>query len=49
MIPADASAFYARNIANLLEIMVEDTDAGLQLKNFEDDEITAAALLKPSD
>ena len=49
MIPADASAFYAKNIANLLEIMVEDTDAGLQLKNFEDDEITAAALLKPSD
>ena len=49
MIAADASAFYAKNIANLLDIMVEDTDDGLQFKNFDDDEITAAALLKQPD
>ncbi len=49
MIAADASAFYARNIFNLIEIMVEKTDDGLQFKDFEEDEITAAALLKQSD
>lgn len=46
MIAADASAFYARNIANLLDIMVEQGDDGLLLKNFQEDEITAAALIK---
>lgn len=40
MVPADASAFYARNIANLLEIMVENDDSGLALKDLDADEIT---------
>ncbi len=48
MIAADASAFYARNIANLIDIMVEKTDDGLVMKNFEDDEITKAALVRAS-
>ena len=48
MIAADASAFYARNIANLIDIMVDKTDDGLVMKNFEEDEITEAALLKAS-
>lgn len=42
MVPADASAFYAKNLANLLEIMVEKGDAGLQLKDLTADEITKA-------
>lgn len=46
MIAADASAFYARNIANLIDIMVEKTDDGLSFKNFDDDEITKAALVR---
>jgi NAD(P) transhydrogenase subunit alpha len=46
MIPADASAFYARNILNLIAIFTEKDGDNLVLKNFEDDEITAAALLK---
>ncbi|MGD2117780.1 MAG: Re/Si-specific NAD(P)(+) transhydrogenase subunit alpha [Chromatiales bacterium] len=46
MIPADASAFYARNIANLLDIMVDTTDDGLVFKDFAADEITLAALVK---
>jgi NAD(P) transhydrogenase subunit alpha len=46
MVPTDASAFYAKNIANLLEIMVDQTDAGLALKPLDDDEITQAAQLR---
>jgi NAD(P) transhydrogenase subunit alpha len=42
MVPADASAFYARNLANLLEIMVDKGDAGPVLKDLEADEITKA-------
>ncbi|MBK1648530.1 Re/Si-specific NAD(P)(+) transhydrogenase subunit alpha [Rhabdochromatium marinum] len=42
MVAADASAFYARNLLNLLEIMVEPGDAGPKLKDFESDEITQA-------
>lgn len=49
MIAADASAFYARNIANLIDIMVEKTDDGLSFKNFDDDEITKAALVRKAD
>ena len=48
MIAADASAFYARNIANLIDIMVDKTDDGLVFKNFEEDEITEAAQVKAS-
>jgi NAD(P) transhydrogenase subunit alpha len=42
MVPADASAFYAKNLANLLEIVVEKTDSGLVLKDLSQDEITKA-------
>ena len=45
MIAADASAFYARNIANLIDIMVDSTEEGLVFKDFDDDEITQAALV----
>jgi NAD(P) transhydrogenase subunit alpha len=45
MVPSDASAFYAQNLANLLGIMVEKGDTGLVLKNLEEDEITRAAVI----
>ena len=45
--PTDASAFFAKNIANLLDIMLEPSDAGPVLKDLDEDEITAAAQLKP--
>jgi NAD(P) transhydrogenase subunit alpha len=47
MVPTDASAFYAKNIANLLDIMVEQREDGLALKPLDDDEITEAAQLRP--
>ena len=42
MVAADASAFYARNLLNLLEIMVEQGESGPTLKDLEADEITRA-------
>jgi H+-translocating NAD(P) transhydrogenase subunit alpha len=42
MVPSDASGFYAGNIMNLLNIMVDTTDQGLVLKDLAEDEITAA-------
>ena len=45
LIPADASAFYARNLLNLIEIMVERSDSGPQLKDLSADDITAAMLV----
>ncbi|MEA3275098.1 MAG: Re/Si-specific NAD(P)(+) transhydrogenase subunit alpha [Pseudomonadota bacterium] len=45
MVPADASAFYARNLANLLDIVVEKSDQGPVLKDLEEDEITKAMLV----
>lgn len=47
MMPSDASAFYAKNIANLLEIMVRDDGGKLLLNDFDADEITQAALVRP--
>ncbi|MCW8908588.1 MAG: Re/Si-specific NAD(P)(+) transhydrogenase subunit alpha [Sedimenticola sp.] len=47
MMPSDASAFYAKNIANLLEIVVREEEGALVLNDFEEDEITRAALLRP--
>jgi NAD(P) transhydrogenase subunit alpha len=44
MLPADASAFYAKNVATLLELMVEATDDGLAFKDFAADEVTQATL-----
>jgi NAD(P) transhydrogenase subunit alpha len=46
MVPSDASAFYAGNIMNLLNIMVEQGDQGLALKDLNEDEITAAMQVK---
>jgi NAD(P) transhydrogenase subunit alpha len=46
MVPTDASAFYAKNVANLLDIMVEPSDDGLVLKDLDADEITEAAQLR---
>jgi NAD(P) transhydrogenase subunit alpha len=45
MMAGDASAFYARNLFNLLSIMLEQTEAGPALKDFAEDEITQAMLL----
>jgi H+-translocating NAD(P) transhydrogenase subunit alpha len=42
MVPSDASGFYAGNIMNLLNIMVEQGDQGLVLKDLAEDEITEA-------
>jgi H+-translocating NAD(P) transhydrogenase subunit alpha len=44
MVAADASAFYAKNLANLIEIMVDKGDAGPVLKDLMQDDITAAML-----
>jgi len=46
MVAADASAFYAKNLANLLDIMLERSDAGPVLKDLEQDEITRAMLAR---
>jgi len=46
MVPGDASAFFANNVANLLAIMVEQGDDGLVLKDLDEDDITQAALLR---
>jgi NAD(P) transhydrogenase subunit alpha len=42
LVPADASAFYARNLSNLLEIMVDKSATGPVLKDLDLDEITQA-------
>jgi len=42
LVPSDASAFYARNLANLLEIMVDKGAEGPVLKDLDSDEITRA-------
>lgn len=46
LVPADASSFYAGNVWNLLNIMVEKSDAGLVLKDLDADEITLAMQIK---
>ena len=45
MVPSDASAFYAKNLSNLIEIMVDTGDGGLVLKDLAEDEITRAMLV----
>jgi NAD(P) transhydrogenase subunit alpha len=45
MVPSDASAFYGRNLLNLLKIMVDTTEDGLVLKDLREDEITAAMMV----
>ena len=49
MVAGDASAFYANNIANMLQIMVEEGEDGLKFKDFAEDEITRDSLLKAED
>ncbi len=44
MVPADASAFYGRNLLNLLDIMIEPGESGPVLKDLAADDITAAML-----
>ncbi len=48
MVAGDASAFYGRNLFNLLNLMVEEVEgeeAGLGFKDFSEDEVTAASLV----
>lgn len=45
MVPSDASAFYAKNLSNLLDIMVDSSDQGPVLKDLTQDEITQAMLV----
>ena len=49
MMPSDASTFYAKNIANLLDIMLDRSGDGPVLKNLDDDEITRDAQLRAAD
>ena len=44
MMPGDASLFYAKNLLNLLTLLI-DAGNGAQLNAFSDDEITQAALV----
>ncbi|MBW9265962.1 MAG: Re/Si-specific NAD(P)(+) transhydrogenase subunit alpha [Candidatus Thiodiazotropha sp. (ex. Lucinisca nassula)] len=46
MVASDASAFFGGNIMNLLNIMVEKGEGGLELKDLEEDEITKAMRLR---
>lgn len=48
MMSTDASAFYAKNIANLLDIMLDRSGEEIALKVLDEDEITRDAQLKPS-
>ena len=44
MVAADASAFFAKNLLNLIEIMVDKGESGPVLKDLTQDDITAAML-----
>lgn len=48
MMASDASAFYARNVANLLEIALDRAGDSVALKDLDADEITRAAQIRPS-
>ena len=45
LVATDASAFYARNLANLIDIMADKGETGPVLKDLEQDEITRAMRL----
>jgi NAD(P) transhydrogenase subunit alpha len=45
LVAADASAFYARNLANLIDIMFDRGDGGPVLKDLAEDDITKAMLV----
>jgi len=49
MMAGDASAFFARNLLSLLNILVEPGEQGPQLRDLEADEISRAALVRPAD
>lgn len=46
MMPTDASAFYGRNLFNLIGIMVDKGEQGPVLKDLSEDEITKAMLVE---
>ncbi|MDJ0738704.1 MAG: Re/Si-specific NAD(P)(+) transhydrogenase subunit alpha [Gammaproteobacteria bacterium] len=46
MMPTDASSFYARNVANLLDIVLDRGDDVVRIKDLDDDEITRDAQLR---
>lgn len=46
MMPSDASAFYAKNIANLLDIMLDRSGEQIVLKDLDEDEITRGAQVR---
>lgn len=45
LMPADASAFYARNLLNFLGLLLDQQDDKVCLKDYLADEITAASLV----
>ena len=45
LMPGDSSNFFANNLMNLLEIMVEKKDSGLEINYNLEDDIIAAALV----
>lgn len=45
MVATDASAFYAKNLSNLIDIMVDKGETGPMLKDLSQDDITQAMLL----
>jgi len=44
-VPADASSFFARNLVNLMELLVTNVDGKLVRPDYEEDEVTQAALV----
>ena len=48
MMPSDASGFYAKNLANLLDIMLDKSGDTISLKDLDEDEITEAAQVRAS-
>ncbi|MFQ6021485.1 MAG: Re/Si-specific NAD(P)(+) transhydrogenase subunit alpha [Acidiferrobacterales bacterium] len=44
LVPTDASSFYARNLLNFISLLLKDEDGKPALKDFSEDEITAASL-----
>jgi len=45
MVPADASSFFARNLVNLMELLVTRDDEKLVRPDYMEDEVTEAALI----
>jgi len=45
MVPADASSFFARNLVNLMELLVTKEDDKLVRPDYMEDEVTEAALV----